>query len=69
MNLRTTMRHGIYIGNDPRYLNKTALIMDDPESCSRGVLVQFDDRSLKEAYGWWSFYNYEFREDDYEIND
>lgn len=59
------MKHGTYIGNDPILKGKTALIRDDLESSTRGVLVQFDDLTLPQQYthGWVSFYSYEFEYD------
>jgi len=60
------MKHGTYISNREDLKGKTALIMDDPESNTRGVLAQFDDLSLREAFNWWSFYSYEFRYDEKE---
>lgn len=54
------MKHLQYIGTDERLQGKTALVKDDPESRSRGVLAQFDDLSLREAFNWWPFYSWEF---------
>ena len=55
------MKHQIYVGSDPELKGKTALVMDDPESTTRGVLAQFDDMSLKQAFNWWFFYSYDFK--------
>lgn len=54
------MKHALYVGKDPKFKNKCALIMDDPEADTALVLAQFDDCSLKEAYGWHSFEATEF---------
>lgn len=56
------MKHLKYIGKDKRLFGETALVRDDPESRSRGVLAQFDNTRLPEAFKWWPFYSYEFEE-------
>ena len=60
------MKHGTYIGHDPAFKDQCALIRDDPESRSSGVLVQFDDIKnlpLQYTHGWCSFYASEFKYD------
>lgn len=46
--------HGIYEGSDPCLLGKRALIRTSPNYKDK-VLAQFDDTSLKEAFGWHAF--------------
>lgn len=46
------MKHGKYVGENPRFKDKTALIM---EASPGYVVAQFDDTSLVEASGWWPF--------------
>jgi len=45
---------GRYIGKRRGLLGKTALLREDPRDDTR-VLVQFDDRVLRQAYGWWPY--------------
>lgn len=57
------MKHGIYIGTNPDLRGEAALIKDDPESKTRGCLVQFDNMDklpTSLTHGWSSFYWYEF---------
>lgn len=53
INERSPMRPGAYIGPDPRFRGKTALVQGDASESI--VLVQFDDRSLPQAFGWHPF--------------
>jgi hypothetical protein len=56
------MRHGTYIGKDKRLRGKTALVRDDP--MTEGMLAQFDDVYLPEAFDWWPF-----RADEFELDE
>lgn len=58
-----------YCGPKPQLKGKTALVRDDPETCSGGnfgmVLAQFDDLELEVdgvrlAFGWHLFERKEF---------
>lgn len=46
--------HGIYEGPDPCLLGKRALIRTS-QNYKDKVLAQFDDTSLREAFGWHAF--------------
>ena len=61
--MESKLQRATYIGSMPHLVGKTARLMEDCESRSRGVLAQFNDVSLKEAFGWHSFYAYEFHVD------
>lgn len=53
----TTFRHGTYIGSRPELKNKTAMVILVDATL---VNAQFDDRALKEAYGWHVFHIRDF---------
>ena len=60
------MKHGMYIGEESQFKGQWALIRDDLESRSGGVLVQFDNVKnlpLQYTHGWVSFYASEFKYD------
>lgn len=47
------MKHGKYVGENPRFKDKTALVR--ASLIGGQVLAQFDDTTLPEAHGWWPF--------------
>lgn len=48
------MIQGVYTAKVPIRLHmKTALLQNHPDPSF--FLVQFDDKTLEEAFGWWSF--------------
>lgn len=55
------MRTATYVGVRARLRGKTCLIQDVPD-VPGGVRAQFDDRRLKEAFGWWQFRKSDFEE-------
>ncbi len=59
------MKHGTYVGPDSKLKGEKALVREDPESKTRGVLAQFDNLDLPKelTHGWASFYAHDFELD------
>lgn len=51
------MLKGIYIGTEERLQGKSALI----QMTDTGLIAQFDDKELKEAFGWHRFLDSVFK--------